>query len=158
VTEQTMGVVAPEDIRSRVLRDGYAYWLEKKGDRLMPSRGDLDPLLERPQLCSHIILFDVMSDPLDFRYRLIGQSVRRRMGENWVGRRMSEIDFQRAPNPIWQHHAWVVEHRAPRFIRPEYIHPKEDFRFVESAILPLGPDPDRVDMIFSFVDFVNPGS
>jgi hypothetical protein len=147
-------LIAPEDLRSPVLREGYAYWLAKRGNRPYPARGDLDPPVECPRLCSHILLLDVLYDPLDFQYRLIGDTLRRRMGQNWLRKRMSEIEFQRAPNPMWLHHQLAVELRLPRFIRPEYVHPKEGFRFVESAILPLGPDPEHVDMLLSFVDFI----
>ena len=39
------------------------YWLEKKGDRPMPGRRDLDPI-EMPGLLPHVILLDVLHDPL----------------------------------------------------------------------------------------------
>jgi hypothetical protein len=68
---------------------------------------------------------------------------------------MSAIPIQCAPNPIWRHHEWVMEHRAPRFFRPAYVGPYKDFKFIESALLPLGPDPDTVNMMMVFVDFLS---
>ena len=50
---------------------------------------------------------------------------------------------------------WVVENRAPRFIRPNYVGPHRQFMFIESAVLPLGPDPERVEMLMLFVDFLS---
>jgi len=149
----TLAEIAYPDVSSRILRGGYEYWLGRKGDRLFPSRRDFDPMVEVPQLARSMMLLDVSPEPLDFRYRLIGTAVREHLGEDWTGRRWSEIEFQRAPNPIWHHHQWVVDNRAPRFLRPNYIGPHRSFMFVESAVLPLGDTPDRVDMLMLFVDF-----
>jgi hypothetical protein len=148
-------VVEYPELISPILREGYGYWRGKQGDRLFPARADFDPMLEIPQLARSMMLLDVLSDPLDFRYRLIGDKLRDHMGENWVGRRWSEIEPQRAPNPIWLHHQWVVENREPRFIRPNYVGPHKQFLFIESAVLPLGADPERVDMLMLFVDFLS---
>ena len=143
------------DLRSPILRTGYDYWLGKKGERAFPARGDFDPLVEMPRLSGNIMLLDVRRDPLDFRYRLVGVKLREHMGENWQGRWWSEIESQRPPNPIWLHHQWVVENRLPRFIRPNYVGPHKEFMFIESAVLPLGEDPQRVDMLMLFVDFLS---
>jgi hypothetical protein len=148
-------IVEYPELISPILREGYGYWRGKRGDRSFPSRHDFDPLLEIPKLARHMMLLDVLRDPLDFRYRLIGDKLRDHMGENWVGRRWSEIPQQRLPNPIWMHHQWVVENGEPRFIRPNYVGPHHQFMFIESAVLPLGDDPERVEMLMLFVDFLS---
>ena len=143
------------DLKSAVPREGYAYWLSKRGDRPFPARGDCDPPVEVPRLARHIMLFDVLHDPLDFRYRLVGDKMREHLGDNYIGRLWSEIPFQCAPNPIWLHHQWVVEHRQPRVYCPNYIGPNHDFLSVESVVLPLGDSPDRADMLMVFADAVS---
>jgi hypothetical protein len=148
-------VIEYPELISPLLREGYTYWRGKRGDRTFPARRDFDPLMEIPKLARNMMLLDVLRDPLDFRYRLIGDKLRDHMGENWVGRRWSEIEQQRPPNPIWLHHQWVVENLAPRFIRPNYVGPHRQFMFIESAVLPLGRDPDRVEMLMLFVDFLS---
>jgi len=90
-----------------------------------------------------MVLVDVERDPLDFRYRYIGITVRENMAAEWTGKRMSEIPMQRAPNPIW-----------PRFYRPAYLGPNKEFKFIESAQLPLGPESGEIDMMMVFVDFL----
>lgn len=146
-------VIEYANVASPILREGYRYWLSKRGERAFPSRADFDPLVEIPRLARNIMLLDVLHDPLDFQYRLIGDKMREHMGANWVGRRWSEIEFQRPPNPIWLHHQWVVEHREPRFLRPSNVGPHREFLFIESAVLPLGDSPDRVDMQMVFAEF-----
>jgi hypothetical protein len=147
--------IAFSDLRSSIPREGYAYWLGKKGDRPFPARADFDPMVEVPKLSRQIILLDVQREPLDFRYRFVGTQLRQNMAMEWTGQWMSKIDFQRPPNPIWGHHQWVVENQQPRFIRPTYIGPNKEFKFVEAAILPLGPDGKIIDMLMIFVDFVS---
>jgi len=148
-------VIDYEDIASPILREGFTYWSDKKGGRRFPARGDFDPILEVPKLTRSIILLDVQHDPLDFRYRLVGTRLREHMGKDWTGTWWSEIEFQRAPNPIWLQHQWVAQNRAPRFIRPNYVGPHKTFMVIESAVLPLGDDPERVDMLMLFVDFLS---
>jgi hypothetical protein len=143
------------DLKSAVTRAGTEYWLGKKGDRPFPARGDFDPMLEAPKLARNIVLLDVRPAPLDFHYRLIGGNIRQNMAADWTGRWMSEIPIQCAPNPMWRHHEWVLEHRAPRFFRPAYVGPYKNFKFIESALLPLGPDPETIDMMMVFVDFLS---
>jgi hypothetical protein len=146
--------IAFSDLHSSILRDGYAYWLAKKGDRAFPTRADFDPMVEAPKLSRQIMLMDVQSQPLDFRYRLVGTQLRQNMAMEWTGQWMSQIEFQRPPNPIWSHHQWVVENRQPRFFRPTYIGPNKGFKFIEAAILPLGGG-EAIDMLMIFVDFLS---
>jgi hypothetical protein len=148
------------EIRSEIVLAGHAYWLAKKGDRAMPRRADLDPPLDLPRLAPNIIVFDALHAPLDFRYRLIGSLVRRHLTQDLVGKKMSEIDFQREPSVLWSHHAWVIEHRTPRFMRPPYVGPHREFLFLEAVILPLAAADSAadgtsapIDKLMVFVDF-----
>jgi hypothetical protein len=141
-------------LRSPITRAGYEYWLSKKGDRPFPARADFDPLIEQPRLVRNTVLLEVRHEPLDFRYRLIGGAVRENMAADWTGKWMSEIPIQRAPNPIWQHAEWVLQHKQPRFYRPANLGPNKASRSIETAQLPLGDDPDTVAMLMVFVDFL----
>lgn len=143
-------------ISSRAVHDGYAYWLNRKGRELIPSRQDIDPLIDIPQLVPNMMLKDFQRDPPDIRYRLIGTRVRPHLSRDWTGIWMSEIPFQRPPSTIWNNHIWVVENRAPLVARPPYVGPHKDFLYIESIILPLGADHETVDMLMVFVDFIGP--
>jgi hypothetical protein len=155
MTSMASSVIEYSELISPILPEGYGYWRSKSGGRPFPARGDFDPLIEAPKLSRNIMFLDVRHDPLDFKYRFVGVNLREHMGANWTGRWWSEIDTQRPPNPIWLHHQWVVENRVPRFMRPNYVGPHKEFMFIESAVLPLGDDPERVDMLMLFVDFIS---
>ncbi len=141
-----------EDVQSEIVRAGHAYWLAVKRDRPLPARADFDPPLEVPRLIPNMIIFDVLQ-PLDFVYRLIGSKVRTHLMHDLTGVRMSSVPYQGEDSVIWSQQAWVVEHAAPRFVRPPYVGPHKDFLFIEAVILPCGMD-HRVDKLMVFADFV----
>jgi hypothetical protein len=62
----------PSQIEDRRLAQLYDYWLSRKGSRRFPSRGDIDPLDFRYVL-GHVMLVDVLRDPVRFRVRLAWQ-------------------------------------------------------------------------------------
>jgi hypothetical protein len=142
-----------ESVQSEIVRAGHAYWLAAKSERALPQRCDFDPPLEIPRLIPNIIIFDVLHEPLDFIYRLIGSKVRTHLMQDLTGVRMSDVAYQRADSVVWSHQAWVVEHASPLLVRPPYVGPHKDFLFIEAAILPCGQDA-RVDKLLVFADFV----
>ena len=147
--------VALADIGSKIVLQGYEYWLARRGEHGLPSRSDFDPLVEMPTLCPSMMLKDVQQEPLDFRYRLLGTKLREHMGADWKGQWMSQIEFQKAPNPIWRAHAYVAESGMPLFLRPPYVGPHKDFLHIEAVMLPLAQDHRTVDMIMIFLEFMS---
>src|SRR5689334_21377806 len=103
------------------LAAALAYWDRKRDGRCMPARRDLDPLLEIPRLLPWVMLADVLRDPLDFRYRLIGTGVVNRSRRDFSGRRFSEMPQAGPDSRIWQDRVTVVETRAPKLSDPPYI-------------------------------------
>jgi hypothetical protein len=150
-----------DDIRSTYVLTGYDYWLGKTralaDPSTLPARRDFDPLIETPRLAPRIMLMDVLQDPFDFRYRLVGTALRRHMAQDWTGQKLSEIPFQRIGSTVWDNNELVTRERRPLLARPPYIGPHKDFLFVESIILPLASDGDRVDMLMFVVDFIGAG-
>jgi hypothetical protein len=148
------GIATNNAIQSLIVRDGYLYWLAKRNEGRLPSRGDFDPPFDVPSLAKFMMLKDVRRDPLDFRYRFVGTAVRPHMTADWTGKWMSEISFQRSPSMIWDYHQHVAETGEAMLIRPEYVGPLADYLFVEAALLPLATDHDVVDKIMIFIDFI----
>ena len=147
-----------DDIRSSIVRAGYDYWLEKQraleGEDTIPARRDFDPLIEAPRIVPHMMLMDVQPDPLDFRYRVVGTALRPHMAEDWTGRWLSDISFQRAGSMVWENNVLVLKERQPLLARPPYIGPHKDFLFVESIIMPLSGAGGTIAMLMFAVDFI----
>ena len=144
---------ARTDIKSPKLQQALAYWNEKRGRRSMPARADLDPM-EMIPILPHVILIDVLRDPLDFRYRLIGTLVEDHMSAPYTGRRFSEFEGQREGSRIWTCSERVISEKQPVRSDIPYIGPMREFTTIEDIMMPLSSDGEAVDVIFIVVEYV----
>ncbi len=73
------------------LKFALDYWREKRGDRLAPSRGDIDPVDITP-LLPRVMLVDVSGDPIDFRFRLAGTGLFKIHGAELTNKRALDLE------------------------------------------------------------------
>jgi hypothetical protein len=137
----------------RLLEDALTYWESKRAGRRMPARRDLDPILEVPKLVPWIVLVDVLRDPLDFRFRLVGSGVVDRSQGNRTGKLFSEVPDFGPGNYLWTHRAAVVETGTPLRSEPPYVGRTRGVRRVADIHLPLSNDDADVNMILTVVSF-----
>ncbi|MBI3506751.1 MAG: PAS domain-containing protein [Proteobacteria bacterium] len=135
------------------LKLGHRYWDSKRAGRTMPARADLDPAEMVPFL-SQVVLVDVIADPADFRYRLMGTTIDSHMSRPYTGIHLSTIPHQKAPSRMWDNFSSVVAARAPIITNVAYVGPHKDFLQVRDIIMPLSADGANVDMLFIVVDFI----
>lgn len=128
------------------------YWEGKRGARLMPSRRDLDPL-DIIDLLPFVVLIDVLDDPRDYRYRLVGTEVTAISHRDRTGSRYSEVEGKGPESVLWTSNETVVATRAPLSWVPPYIGPETRIRNCGNILLPLSADGETVNMIFKVVDF-----
>jgi hypothetical protein len=134
-----------------IVRDALAYWEGKLCGRRMPARRDFDPVLEVPRLLPWVILVDVLRDPLDFRYRVIGTGITARSRRDHTGLRLSELNRTGPDSVVWNDRRTVVETRAPKLTAPSYIGGDKTIQAVSGIHLPVSGDGETVDQIFTFV-------
>lgn len=142
---------APRTRTSNIIEQALAYWQRIRAGREMPARADLNPG-DIPKLLPFMILIDVLHDPLDFRYRLIGTEIDRIVVRNYKGVKFSELPDKKAPNPIWQHHQEAVETRAPVRKELSYHGPDGDVRRIEHCLMPFSTEGKTIDQILVAVD------
>lgn len=130
---------------------GLAYWQSLRRGRRIPARADLDPI-DIPKLLPGLILVDVLSEPLDFRYRLVGTEIDEISHRNFRGVRFSEIQHMRRGNNIWAQFARVAESASPLWSDVPYIGGDPFVRRIRHCLLPMGADGETVDMVLAFVD------
>lgn len=148
----------PEDpvfeFESRIVADGYAYWLSKLRDGRLPSRTALRPA-EIPRLLPHVMLLDVQRTPRwDFRFRLIGTQVVEHLHSDYTGSWMSENEHHRHPDKVWTNCLTVAETAKPLYPSTPYAGPREEFRRAEDILLPLADDGLTVDGLLTFIAFL----
>lgn len=130
---------------SSVQRSFLAYWRKKVGDR-GARRADFD-VLDVPVLMPYSIIFDVLSDPLDFRYRLVGTVQREMSLREYTGLKMSEIDGRGPGSKIWSILDTVRVSREPAYHSIPYIGPKKYFLRLNDLFLPWLDDNMETTMI-----------
>ena len=134
-----------------IISEAMAYWRRLGGARPMPSRRDLDPV-DIPRLLPFVMLIDVLSDPLDFKFRLIGTEVSAIIARNLQGRRFSTIPHMAAGNRVWTEYEAVVNRREPLAASGGYVGSDDRVRAVRHALMPLSSGGEAVDMMFVAVE------
>ena len=131
---------------SAVQKEFLAYWRKQAGGRIAPGRQDFD-VLDVPTLMPHVIIFDILSDPLDFRYRLVGTTVREMSAEDYTGKKLSEFDGRGPGSKIWTVLETVRVSQKPAYHSIPYVGPKEDFLKLNDLFLPFVDDNMETSMI-----------
>jgi hypothetical protein len=73
------------------LRFARDYWFEKRAGRLAPTRADIDPIDIGPIL-PQVMLVDVSTDPVDFRFRLAGTGLFKIHGAELTNKRALDLE------------------------------------------------------------------
>lgn len=139
-----------------ILGTAARYWERMRGDRALPSRRDLDPT-EIPRLLPFVMLVDVELEPLDFRFRLIGDAVQKIIERETRRRPFSDIPFMAKGNPIWADYARVVNERRPLVSDLSYVGNDRSVRKLRHCLMPLSNDGSIVNMIFVAVEIERVG-
>ncbi len=137
---------------SPILDEAFAYWLGKRESTEIPRRTAIDPI-EIPRLLPHLMLIDVLRDPLDFRYRLIGEGIRENMHRGRRGRSFRELEGKGPGSHLWKGLQKVVETGIPRFGRAPYAGPERRVKQFFDLLLPLSEDGETVSQILVATEF-----
>ena len=124
-----------EDARLRRL---YDYWMVKKAARRFPGHRDVDPL-DFAYVLGHVMLVDVLRDPLRFRVRVHGSEMARQAGYDLTGKFLDDL-------PIPDYRDYVLA-RCERLVRsgdPLVVHHTRTLanqpRSYEALWLPFSDD------------------
>lgn len=121
------------------------YWDDKRGDRPMPARRDIDPF-DIPDLLPHVFLVDVSYDPPVFRIRLAGTEVNRLLGEEVTGKTTDELTTERL-RPVFRTACEnVVRSRQPAAATRTFEGHKK-YLLYAGLVLPLSADGEVIDML-----------
>jgi hypothetical protein len=147
----------PADPNLRVL---YEYWNALRGDRLMPTRADIEPA-KIPKLLPYIVMYTALPGG-GFTIRLVGEEIVNFAGGNATGRPSGSSLPPRAAEILNKILDTVVAERAPKF-RAGKAHwqPDKSYRDFEACFLPLSANGEDVDIVLcgiTFSDFQKPAA
>lgn len=134
------------DIKHPKLQRLYDYWSEKRGERAMPSRADLDPIDIRFAI-GDVILVDVLDEtPPRFRIRLHGTNLSERTNFDLTGKMLDEMPAPEFRELSTRSFRKVVRERVPLHTLAERPLDGRTQRY-EAIVLPLSGDGSRVDRL-----------
>jgi hypothetical protein len=91
------------------------YWRAKHQDGRPPSRCDIDPVIEIPQLVANLLLADIV--PGGYRYRLVGSAVVERHREEMTGKMAGTSKFlERVSAELIANYDAVRSEQKPRIM------------------------------------------
>jgi hypothetical protein len=138
---------AATDIRDARLRRLYEYWLEKKGQRRFPSRRDIDPV-DFPYVLGHVILFDVLRDPLRFRVRVHGTGMVAKAGYDLTGKFLDALPITDYRRYVLARCETLVRDGDPLLVWHDRTLDGKQRRY-EALWLPLSNDGQHVTMLLA---------
>lgn len=147
--------IAPTEIEDRIasshetVRSIYWYWQDKRGDRRMPARRDIDPIDLRFHL-PRIILVDVVSDDRRFVYRLVGTQEVAGRGYDPTGRSVGEAFYAESQEAALASYEYVVRERRPFCFKDPYVTRDGWHEHEDTIYLPLSEDGMNVTMILVY--------
>lgn len=117
-----------------------AVWRTAAGLRPLPRRADIDPVKLGASL-QYVSLLDVVrDDPMDFRYRLIGQQLITAYGHNITGALHSDY-FMKAPvRPFYDAYVRCVNTRAPQDMIADFRNHNQTPCRAQAKVWPLSDD------------------
>lgn len=143
-----------------VLSDLHGYWRSRCQGQPFPARADIDPV-DIPALLEHLVLLDVLRDPLDFRYRLVGGHVVKHSRRNVQGQTVRGLMAEGGPRAqALQEKALIVGEalaafQAPIFIELTYGAPDGRSRKrLLGLMLPLGEPGKDINMVLGGLNYL----
>ncbi|WP_193371218.1 PAS domain-containing protein [Pelagibius marinus] len=143
-----------------VLADLHGYWRSRCRGQPFPARADIDPV-DIPALLEHLVLLDVLRDPLDFRYRLVGGHVVAHSRRNVQGQTVRSLMADGGPRAqALQEKALIVGEalatsQAPLFIDLSYGAPDGRSRKrLQGLLLPLGEPGKAINMVLGGLHYL----
>src|SRR3954469_17894074 len=139
VTDLAAEIVEPR------LQKLYAYWTGVRGTRRLPARRDLDPL-DFAYMLGHVMLIDVLRDPLRFRVRLHGSEMTMRARYDLTGKFLDDMPPGTFRGYVIERCRGLVEHAQPVRAEQDRTIDGRIHRY-EALWLPLSDDGSTVSML-----------
>ena len=131
---------------NKILLDVYAYWQSLRSGDSIPYRRDFRPAAIR-RLLPYIILVDVLNDPRDFQFRLVGTAFITVTGQELTGRLISEVFPPQFRMEVFEGWNAIVENGGPNWACGNVWIENKDFISWQGVALPLRAETGSVDQL-----------
>jgi len=135
-----------------ILQSFWTDWRKENGG-LLPSRRDMDVRSNQLHF-SYVVVFDILKDPLNYLYRLVGTSVRENTFGDYTGKNLREMEGKGPGSKIWDLLDTTRTSAQSQFQKVPYVGPNKSFMKTTLLFLPLATDHQNVDKIFLVSNFI----
>jgi hypothetical protein len=125
----------------------FNYWMSKRADRIAPGRDEIDPA-DFTRILPRVMIADVISEPLDFRYRLSGTGICNVHGEDLTHLHVRDLQPPQYGALIYDHYAQAVSEKRP-LLHLIYLKSIDKVRTYARLILPLSSDGKIINMLMA---------
>ena len=136
----------PSSFKTEPLQRIAEYWLGKRQPGRLPGRPDIKPEELRRNL-PYIYLVDIGTDPLNFRFRLVGTRISIWSGHDYTGVSINEAEYGPRWRRIFEDYRSIMETREPTRAELYGPWPTREHYYYERFLAPLAADGSTVDMI-----------
>jgi hypothetical protein len=123
----------------------FAYMEAKRGGREFAARRDIDPL-DFAYILGNILLFDVLYEPLRFRYRLVGSVIPAKTGYDMTAKYLHEHPHPAYRDYMLDRYAELIRSRRLASGNYDLFMDRESKRY-QYLRVPLSSDGRTIDMI-----------
>ena len=130
------------------------YWQARKGGRIAPCRGDIDPA-DLPELLPNMFIFKVLEEGgRDYLLSLLGTALVSVLGRDFTGCRFDEMYTGESAKILRSQYDHVVDKCQPYYARLDAEWMNKDFICYDRLLLPLSQDGRHVDRLLGCSFFV----
>src|SRR5580765_1817946 len=126
----------PSNATHKNLLDLYSYWQSLRTCSGSPYRKDFRPAAIA-RLLPWVVLVDVLNNPRDFRFRVVGTKFLTASGQELTGRLIGEVFPPEFRNEVFEGWNAVVENGGPNWATGALWVKDKDFIKWQGVILPL---------------------
>lgn len=147
-----IAALSPDLVNSDRLSRLFRFWKEIRGTQNLPRWADFSPE-QLGFILGQITVVDVLRDPLNFRYRLIGTRIEEAGRRGDQGKTLDQVEPASYRDMIGQTFRQVVEFGQPLCHHISYVH-HQNLVSVEQLILPVSRTGPGVEVLVEALDWL----
>jgi hypothetical protein len=142
----------PPQIRSPRVRGLFAYWNRIRAGRMAPSWSEVEPG-EIKSLLPYLMVAEVLVQPFDVRYRIVGTAVAEVFGCDFTWKTLRSLKCGSGTSSWLGIYREIVERRGPCFGQYRIMAGLLDVRIVDTGAFPLSSDGVSIDRFIELEDW-----
>lgn len=155
IDDRDVPFLSPSGTAPTLFKKLWSYWRGLPSpDHGVPLFSSFDPI-EVSDLLPYLFLTQVLYDPLDFRFRVVGTHVEERMGATYTGTRLSDWVHTSKESGIWRNMSVLVDSRQAILANYSYIGPVPQITMTKNLYIPLQNVEGRITDVLIAVHFEN---